>query len=135
VTDWKTISVMIVIVAVMVVGLFAQTYFRYGVRQSQLTLVNRSSEAIRSARMTQGDSELVLEKIEPGESRSADFASHEGPITLVVTFRSGNFVSANKVGYLAAGLPVTVTFDITDSKVALRGIVKHKLNPQSYREP
>lgn len=83
--------------------------------------------------MRQIGNEINLNAIEPGESRSASFFSREGALTLAVTFDSGDTLSAQNVGYLAPGLPVIVTFDVTDDKVALRNIVRRKLNPQAYK--
>lgn len=131
--DWRTILICAAVAAVAVVGIYFQTSHRFRDMPSELTMVNRSSRTITSARMKQTGSELTLKKIEPGESRSVDFASREGPLTLAVTFNSGHSLSSQKVGYLAPGLPVTVTFDVTDDKVSLRNIVRRKSNPQSYK--
>lgn len=131
--DWKTILTCIAVAAVAVVELYFQTSHRFRDMPSELTMVNRSSRTIASARIRQTGNELTLKKIEPGESRSADFVSREGPLTLAVTFNSGDSLSSQNVGYLAPGLPVTVTFDVTDDKVALRNIVRRKSNPQSYK--
>lgn len=132
-TDWKTILTGVVLVAFLVVGTFAGTYFTNRQLPSELTIVNRTSRTITSARMRQIGNEINLNAIEPGESRSASFFSREGALTLAVTFDSGDTLSAQNVGYLAPGLPVVVTFDVTDDKVALRNIVRRKFNPQSYK--
>ena len=131
--DWKTILTGIGLVAILVIGTYAGTSFKVRQLPSELTVVNRTSGTITSARMRQTGSEFTLKKIEPGESRSVDFVSREGPLTLAVTFNSGDSLSSQNLGYLTPGLPVIVTFDVTDDKVALRNIIRRKWNPQSYK--
>ncbi len=122
--EWKTILACIAIGVFAVAGLFAQTYFRTNPATSQITLVNRTSETISEAKMRQEGIELALGSIEPGGTRSVDFISREGPVTVVVKFKSGHAIWADKVGYLAAGLPVIVVFDVLSETVALRAVTK-----------
>lgn len=98
--------------------------FGVSTQTSQLTLINRAAETISEARLRQGGRNLAQIAVEPGQIRSTDFISRNGPLTLVVKFASGRSISADDVGYLAGGMPVIVTFQITDNKVALLTIAK-----------
>jgi hypothetical protein len=110
-----------------VVAAFASSLLGVSVEPSQLMLVNRSSETVSEARLLQGNRELAVTTIEPGQIRTTDFISRNGSLTLAVKFNSGHSVSTNDVGYLAAGNPVIVTFTITSEKVTLLTITKRRI--------
>jgi hypothetical protein len=117
-----------VVIVAFIAAAGASTF--YGSRaHSQVTLANRSVEAISHVQLRQGDRETTLGQIEPGDMRSADFMSRVGPLTLTVTFSSGRTLSADDVGYVAPATPVTVFFNITDDKIALVYVVNR--NPSS----
>ena len=109
--------------------------FQYGLQSvpSQLTVINNSAETVSEVRMRQGDRETPLGAIDPGQSQSTDFFSREGSLTIVATFGSGRTVMADRVGYLAAGIPVIVIFDVRDDEVTLVSIQSRTGSPYSHR--
>ncbi|NOT39688.1 MAG: hypothetical protein HOP13_04270 [Alphaproteobacteria bacterium] len=115
------------LVVLAIAAAFASALFGVSVQPSQLTIVNRSAEMVSEARLLQGGRELAVTTMEPGQIRTTDFVSRNGSLTLTVKFNSGRSASANDVGYLAAGNPVTVTFAITGDKVTLLTITKNRI--------
>lgn len=131
--DGRASAVLIGIVVAAILGIFVLRTF-YGVGTlSQVTLINRSVETINEARLRQGDRETTLGRIEPGDMRSADFIARERSLTLTVRFSSGRTLSAENVGYVTPGIPMTVFFNVTDDKVALLDIVNRKPGTYSKR--
>lgn len=131
--DGRASAVLIGIVVAAILGIFVLRTF-YGVGTlSQVTLINRSVETISEARLRQGDRETALGPIKPGHMRSADFIAREGSLTLTVTFDSGRTLSADNVGYVTPGIPMTVFFNVADDKVALLDIVNRKPGTYSKR--
>jgi hypothetical protein len=131
----KTIltGILIAVVIAVIVAIVGLRAF-YGLSTlSQVTVVNRSVETISEARLRQADRETTLGRIEPGQMRSADFMPREGSLTLTVTFSSGRTLSAENVGYVAPGIPVTVFFNVTDDTVALLDVVKRNTGTYSKR--
>lgn len=131
--DGRTRAVLIgVIVAAVLVAVGLRMFYGFNTL-SQITLINRSAETISDARLRQGDRETTLGRIEPGDMRSADFIAREGSLTLTVTFSSGRTLSADDVGYVTPGIPMTVFFNVTDDKVALLDVVNRKTGTYSKR--
>jgi hypothetical protein len=125
--EWRTVLVGFVIAVLVVIAAFASALFGVSTLPSQLTLINRSAATVSEARLRQGDRELAVGAIEPGRIRTTDFISRNGSLTLAVRFSSGHSVSADNIGYLAAGTPVIVVFEVTDNKVALLTITKRRI--------
>ena len=130
---WTRAVLIGVAVAALLAAAGARTFFHLYLVPSQITLINRSNEPVSDARLRQRNEEIALGPIEPGHMRSADFIAREGSLTLAVTFGSGRTVSTDNVGYLAAGIPVTVIFEVSDNKVALLNVVKRNSSPYSNR--
>lgn len=125
--EWKTVLVGLVIVGLFVVAAYSRIFFGFPGTLSQLTLINHSAERISEALLRQSDRELALGgAIEPGQIRTTDFVSRDGRLTLVVKVSSGRSLSADDIGYLAADVPVIVTFEVTDDRVALLTLTKRR---------
>lgn len=124
--EWQTALAGLVVVSLVAVADYSRILYGIPAGVSQLTLINGSAETIDEATLRQGDSELAFGAVATGHNRSTDFFSHQGPVTLVVKFNSGRTMSADSVGYLPAGIPVVVTFEVTDNEVALLTVVKRR---------
>ena len=127
-TEWRTVLVGLGFVGFVALLAYSRVFFGFSEGVSQFTLINASVETVSEAQLKQGDRELALGggTIEPGQTRTTDFVSHYGSLTLVVKFASGRSMSADNVGYVAAGAPVIVTFEVTDNRVALLTIAKRR---------
>ena len=119
--DWaKTIIIGVAVVALLVAGMVAKVYFGIHTTANHITVLNHADELISDARLKYDDRELALGAIDRGGRQSADFIiSHEGSVTLTVQFSSGRSVSADNVGYVTPGMPMTLIFHVTDDKVLL----------------
>jgi hypothetical protein len=124
-----TRSILIGAVVAIIIAITGARYFLGVGLPSQITLINRSAETVRDARLKQGDRETTLGQIEPGQMRSADFVAGEGSLTLTVTFASGRTISADNVGYTVAAIPVIVRFTVDGDKVELLDITNRNPKP------
>ena len=124
--EWRTVLVLVAFVAAAAFAAYSKIFF--GV-PSQFTLINHAAETVSEARLMQGDHELAVVAVEHGRIRTTDFIAREGSLTLRVKFNSGRSLSADSVGYVAAGMPVVVVFEVNDDKVALLTVTQ--LNPNS----
>lgn len=88
----------------------------------QLTLVNRTDEAIARAEVLVCDQSIVFEDIPPGDGRTEHFEVRgDSGYRVEVIYASGEEV-AQEVGYVTSGVDTSLTIEVAETGISVGAV-------------